>query len=198
MASGVTIKSVCLIFAALALSNLTLTPVVRAQYFPDESEHSGKIVGKILGADGKTAITGARVLAYHLSAEKLFTSEPTTGGSFKLLGLPYGYFDIAVEAPNGNLFVASRVINLPPTGKADVILTLVPYPASKAHLARRYPGRDQEPTGVAEMRSKPRGREFWRTPKGVAILSGLGGVALLAIAASSDDEIVSTQVDPLP
>ena len=56
--------------------------------------------------------------------------------------------------------------------------------------------RDVEPSGVAEVRRKLRGREYWRSPGGVAILSGIGGVALLALAAGSDSEVAATNVIP--
>ena len=64
---------------------------------------------------------------------------------------------------------------------------------STAPSARKHPGSDQEPSGVAELRRKPKGREFWRSPKGVAIIAGIGGAGLLAIALGSESETVATQ-----
>ncbi len=46
------------------------------------------------------------------------------------------------------------------------------------------------------MRKKLRGREYWRGPAGVAILSGIGGVALLALAFGSDNEVAATTITP--
>jgi hypothetical protein len=163
-----------------------------AQYTPTGVTSTGKITAKVLDAEGEQ-VRGARLLAYHLSSEQLFTSEPTEkNGECRIEGLPYGYFDLAIETPDG-LFVANRVINLAPTGTAAVILTVVPYQPSAAQGARKHPGSDQEPLGQAELSRKPKGREFWRSPKGVAIIAGIGGAALLAIAAGSDSESISTQ-----
>ena len=46
--------------------------------------------------------------------------------------------------------------------------------------------------GHAQVFEKPSGREFWRSPKGIAIIAGIGGVALLAIAAGSGSETDSS------
>ena len=158
-----------------------------AQYTPTGVEGTAKIKGKVLDAQGKQ-VAGARVLAYHLSSERLFTSEPTNkSGEYLVEGLPYGYFDLAIETSEG-LFVANRVVNLPPAGTAAVVFTVVPYEPTTASRARKHPASEQEPSGLAELRRKPKGREFWRSPKGVAIIAGIGGAALLGIAVGSESE----------
>lgn len=174
---------------AILLSLVQQGPL--AQYTPTGVEGTAKIKGKVLDAQGKE-VAGARVLAYHLSSERLFTSEPTgKGGEYLVEGLPYGYIDLAIETSEG-IFVANRVINLPPAGTAAVILTVVPYQPSTEASARKHPGSEEEPSGVAELRRKPKGREFWRSPKGVAIIAGIGGAALLGIALGSESEPVAT------
>lgn len=184
-------KFLRLAFAWAVLLSLVQQPGL-AQYTRTDVENTAKIAGKVLDAQGKQ-VPGARMLAYHLSSEQLFTSEPTEkNGECRIEGLPYGYYDLAIETPDG-LFVANRVINLAPAGTAAVILTVVPYQPATASAARKHPGSDQEPLGQAELSRKPKGREFWRSPKGVAIIAGIGGAGLLAIALGSDSETVATQ-----
>ena len=175
---------------AILLSLVQQGPL--AQYTPTDTKGTSKITGKVLDAEGKQVL-GARMLAYHLSSEQLFTSEPTgKNGECLIEGLPYGYYDLAIETPDG-LFVANRVINLAPAGTAAVMFTVVPYQPSTAPSARKHPGSDREPYGLAKLSRKPKGREFWRSPKGVAIIAGIGGAGLLAIAIGSDSETVATQ-----
>ncbi len=184
---------ICLLFVWFIA--LPLVQPLWAQHTPADIEGSSKIKGKILHTEGKDRIRGARVLAVHLSSAQLFVSEPTDRGGFEIRGLPYGYYDLAVEAPDG-LYVATQVINVTPSGTATLVLTLTPYQPATAGLARRFPARDVESSGLAEVRRKLRGREYLRSPGGVAILSGIGGVALLALAAGSDSEVAATTILP--
>ena len=167
-----------------------------AQYVQPETPGTSTIEGKVLDSHGD-GIAGAHVLAHHLSLGKVFTSPPTDKkGGYAITDLPYGYYDLAVDREDG-LYLANRVINLAPASTAEVLMTIVPFQPSQASLLRPYPGSDREPVGIAESRLKPKGREFWRSPKGVAIISGIGGAALLAIALGSDsDEDVATEVAP--
>jgi len=144
---------------------------------------NSEFVGKIQSADGK-AVEGARVLVYHLSTEALFTSEPTgRGGDFKLSELPYGYFDVAVETPEG-IYVADQVVNLPPSGKATASLSLTQFEDAGARPPREFSGSEIQSVGWARVKEKLRGKAFWKSTAGIAILAGAGGVALLALASS--------------
>ena len=184
---------ICLLFVWLLA--LPLVQPLWAQHTPADIEGTSKIKGKILHTEGKVRIRGSQVLAFHLSSAQLFVSEPTDRGGFEIRGLPYGYYDLAVEAPDG-LYVATQVINVTPSGTTTLVLTLAPYQPATAGLARKFPARDVEPSGLAEIRRKLRGREYLRSPGGVAILSGIGGVALLALAAGSDSEVAATTILP--
>jgi len=157
-----------------------------------EIEGNSEFVGKIQSAEGKS-VEGARVLVYHLSTEELFTSEPTSrGGDFKFAGLPYGYFDVAVETPEG-VYVADQVVNLPPSGKATASLSLTEFEDAGARPPRGFSGSEAESIGWARVKEKVRGKAFWKSTAGIAILAGVGGAALLALAASggSDDSPAS-------
>jgi len=179
-----------LAFACLLSISVTAQPV-QAQYTSDDIQGTAKITGKVVDSSGRE-VRGARVLAVHLSSSRIFAAEPTSGnGEYVIAGLPYGYFDMAVELAE-EIYVANRIVNVAPAGTAAAIFTLVPFDPTTEGLSRPHPGSDAEPAGVAQLRAKPKGREFWRSPKGVAIVSGVVGAGLLAIAAGSSNESIST------
>lgn len=174
----------------LALA-LTAGPQALAQYVAVQAEHTGRIVGRVVDGDGR-GVRNAVVVAYHVSGERRFVSPPTGGdGDYKLEKLPFGFFDIVVEV-EGGVFVGDRALNLPPTGKAALNIAIAPFQPGTQQLSRDPPGSELEPEGVATVRAKPKGRDFWGTPKGVAILGTLGGAALLAIASGTDEEPSAT------
>jgi hypothetical protein len=152
------------------------------------------ISGKVLSPDGKTPLTGAQVLAYHLSTEEVFTSEPTDGkGHYGLEALPYGYYDLAVQTGDG-LFVGNQVVNVGPDSRAAVDFTVNPFPQGAdpgLAQAREFPGSSQDSTGLAEVAEQSSGQEFWSSAKGIAIIAGGGAAVLLAIATISDDDDAS-------
>jgi len=149
--------------------------------------------GKVVDSAGKRGVEGAVVLAYHLSTEQMFRSEPTSSnGSYRIEGLPSGYYDLAVDGPDG-LFVGSNVVNVPPGSKAVINFTMTPFGAATATADARqnFPGLDDPTSGTATIMRKGTTKDFWRSPKGVAILAGTGGVILLVIASDSDTQSVS-------
>ncbi|MCP3979787.1 MAG: carboxypeptidase regulatory-like domain-containing protein [bacterium] len=163
-----------------------LSTVVVAQ--PAEEQTFSRLSGRILGADGKSPAAGVRVIAYHLSTETTYTSEPTSGkGEYALNELPFGYYDLAIETPDG-IFVANQVINLPPSGKASANMTLSTF-SDQADAddpqRRSFPGSSADPSGLAVVQEKLTGRAFWRSPKGVAIVAGGAAVVLLSVAGGS-------------
>ena len=179
-----------LAFACLLSISVTAQPT-HAQHTPDDAQGTAKITGKVVDSDGRE-VRGARVLAVHLSSSRVFAGEPSRGnGEYVITGLPYGYYDLAVEIAE-EIYVSNRIVNIAPAGTAAVIFTLVPFDPTTQGLSRSHPGSDAEVAGIAQLRAKPKGREFWRSPKGVAIVSGVAGAALLAIAAGSSSESIST------
>ena len=180
--------------ALLVVICFGLQPVALAETQAVEKGNS-KLAGKIVRADGRTVVSGAMVRAYHLSSEQVFTTATGSKGEYEFTGMPYGYFDVAVETSEG-LFVADQVINLPPAGKAVLSMTISTASGSQADLARDFPGAEQEPVGVASVQQKLTGREFWRSPKGVGLIAGLGGAALLAIASGGGSSGSSSPSTP--
>ena len=150
----------------------------------------GRISGKISSLTDKANIVGASVLAYQLSTEEVFRSTPTeSGGKFMIQGLATGYYDLAIDTAEG-LFVANQIVNVSPAGKVVINISLSPpgvdLPSQTAR--RTYPGSEDPAVGVMQISERLTGPRFWKTPKGVAILSTVGGAALLAIAVTSKDE----------
>jgi hypothetical protein len=165
----------------------------------EETETGGtsELTGTVTGPDEKPLV-GVSVLAYHLSSEAVFTSEPTAAnGNYRIVALPYGYYDMAVQTPDG-LFVANQVVNVPPKGNtvASFALSGIDLAADpNASPPRSFPGIDADPTGVASVNEKLAGREFWRSKKGVAIIAGGGAAALLLIASGGSS---SSSSNPSP
>lgn len=153
---------------------------------------TGTIKGKVYGPDGKKKLAGVEVLAYHLSSETVSSATTNRKGAFEFVDMPYGYFDFAVVTADG-LFASNHVLNLAPATQATLFFTVKPYPPSEA--PREFPGSDQPVEGMAGFKEKLGGRDFWRSPKGVAILGGLGAVTLLAIAGGGS-EAPATVVTP--
>ena len=165
------------IFLSFAIY-LACVPMAMAQ---EEAAASGgsRIVGKVKGSDG-APITGARVQAYHLSTEKLYSSEPTgSKGQYVVEGLPYGYYDLAVETVDG-LFVGNQVANVAPSSKAVLNFTLSPLTADNE--GREFPGTESSSAGIAQVTKKAAGRQFWRSAKGIAVIAGGGAAVLLLVA----------------
>ncbi|ANM29272.1 hypothetical protein ABI59_06230 [Acidobacteria bacterium Mor1] len=134
--------------------------------------------------DTERPIRGAVVHLFHLANETMTLSEPTDGGGeFELVGVAHGYYDVAIETADGT-FPVAEVMNVGPKSKATLIFTLIPDAERSADATARRPfmGTGQAGAGRADLRSKPRGIDFWKSTKGIVILSAAGGAALLAIA----------------
>jgi len=144
-----------------------------------ETTAASSIIGKVTEGDPKVPVVNASVVAYHLSTAQIYRSTVTlSSGKFEITGLPHGYYDLAIETPDG-LFVANQVLNVPPDGKAVANLQLVPSTLAEQG-PREFPGSDQATAGIAQMLKK-------KKKKGIAILSGLGGAAVLGLAAGDGD-----------
>ena len=174
------------LLTAVLLFPMGLLPEVQAQETENPAGEA-QLQGRISTMDG-SSLAGATIIAYHLSSEQIFKSAAVDGaGNFSIEGLPYGYFDVAVQSPAG-LYVADQVVNLPPSGKASLNMTLSPGGTDQS-APRGFPGADEAPVGVAMIDQKKKGA-FWKSAGGIAIIAGAGAVLLAAIALSggSDDE----------
>jgi len=146
------------------------------------------IKGKLMASDG-SPLVGATVKLFHLSTEQTFEATSRGNGSFEAAGLPYGYFDIAIES-GSEFFVTNSVVNLPPSDTLNVDLKL----ASPGTLApdRSFPGVDKAATGTAIVSGNVTATNFWTSPKGIAVLAGGGGALLLLVSGGSSSASAST------
>lgn len=168
-------------FLAALIAFAQVAPVLAA------ADAAGSLVsGRILSEAGQPVV-GARVLAYHLSSEEVFEAGATDAkGAYEIGNLPYGYFDVAVETPQG-LYVTDQVVNVPPAGKVVLTLNLYPYSEASTEEGRSFPGTDSVPVGVARVQEKPKGGDFWKSPKGIATIAGSAAAVLLLVGSGGDD-----------
>lgn len=181
-------------FLLLAFMVLPSAPAMADE--PKPAVPNSQIRGKVLGADGRPA-GGVEVLAYHLATEETFTATTNGKGEFTLPELPYGYFDMAVRTGEG-LYVADQVANVSPTGKNMVEFRLQTFSASTQADRRAFPGADATPVGLARVLDQRMvGESFWRSPKGISILSGGGALVLLAFTGGGSEPSASPFI-PIP
>jgi hypothetical protein len=137
------------------------------------------LMGRIKGLDGKSA-EGSTVVAYHLSTGETYRSSPTgPDGKYEIPSLVQGYYDLAIETPDG-LYVVNQVVNMPPEGKTVANLQMLD-PSAAGEAPRAFPGSEQEPSGVAQI-AKGSNKKL------IGIIAGVGGAAALAAAASGGDD----------
>ena len=155
---------------------------------------SSTIKGKITTGPKKTPVPGATVLVYHLATATIHRSAPTDEkGHYEVSGLEHGYYDLAVESPDG-LYVGNQVVNLPPGGKVVSNFNLQVSETAESS-PRDFPGSDQPATGIASFLEK----SFWKKPKGIAIWvsgSAVAAALLLSGGSSGDGSTVSCSSPP--
>lgn len=155
-------------------------------------EGLSELKGKIFKSDGKTSISGATVKAYHIASGKIYNSKPSdASGSYELTRLPYGYYDIAVETPDG-LFVSTQAINIAPNVKLTISFSLSAFDEKPEEWWNgkekpQIPAMQEESTGIAKILQKKGGKAFWKTGKGVATILVTSAVAIGLAAAGGGD-----------
>jgi hypothetical protein len=148
-----------------------------------------RLEGRVLAADGKSAARGVIVEVRPLGGGEPHRSKPTDRkGRFDIRGLPYGWSEVLVSAPEGG-FLGDQAINLPPGSKVAMKLTLLKLADQpEAWWAERH----LEPpaglgagqvAGLAQSSQKLTGIEYWKSPAGIVILVVAGVAALAVIAA---------------
>jgi hypothetical protein len=164
---------------------------------PAPKNRGARIEGRVVRADGETAVAQATVKFVPLLPDSpTVTAATNPKGWFVAEGIPIGYVDLVVES-EGAGFVGNQVINVAPMGRQELQVV----------LARRgdrteswWTGREIKPLpgggqadGIAELRPKVGGKEFWKSPKGLAVLGGIGAAVLLAIASGGGSSARTTQ-----
>ena len=182
---------------ALGLLLTSLSPAFRAQSeqapapipspapAPATAAGESLLTGEVFDTDGKP-LEGVTVVALHLATEEIYRSAPTDRkGRFNVENVPLGYFDVAVETPEG-LFIGNAVVNVPPSGKAIIEMTIAPFGAGTPGPTRDFPVVEANEEGYARVDERLTKKDFWKSPKGIAILAGTGGAILLGLATSDD------------
>lgn len=162
-----------------------------------ETKWRTRIHGRVVRADGKTAAAQATVKFVPLLPDTPTTAVVTNAkGWFVAEGVPVGYVDLVVES-EGAAFVGTQVINVAPLAKQEVDIVIA---LRAERTASWWSGREIKPLpgggeadGIAELKPKVGGKEFWTSPKGLAILGGIGAVALLAIASGGGSDASPSQ-----
>jgi hypothetical protein len=157
--------------------------------------------GKVLRPDGKP-IQGAVVAVRLLDGETSHASPPSDKrGRFRLSALPYGWADLVVTTDKGD-FLGDQAINLPPGTKVFInfnLLETADKPASWWTDRRvEPPGKVslEQVAGMAQSSQKLTGVEYWKSPAGIAIIAGIGVVALGLIAAGGGSYKAPSPTNP--
>ena len=182
------------LFSAVSLLIATAVPAQDAPPTPSRdpaaqpNTGTSRLLGNVQDTE-RDRVSGVIVVAYHLDTESFYRSLPTgRKGDFLIDSLPRGYYEIGVEGPDG-LFIGNAVVSLGPDSKAIMMLTLAPYGPDELEEPREFPGASDLGDGVARLVERQTQKQFWSSPKGVAILAGIGGGALLFFATGDDNNI---------
>lgn len=162
------------------------------------------IHGRVLTPDGKKGVTGAVVRLRWLDSGEIVSSPPSANnGNYQIKGLGFGYAELVVETTDG-IFVSDRIVDIPPAGSVAADFRVTPFSARTAeYWASRRPATTStvagEPLGLAETREKLAGRDFWKSPAGIAIIAGVAGAIFLAAAVNARGGSRSTTTStPVP
>ena len=173
--------------AALAMPAAAATSSASNNTSKQKSQGGSRLEGQIYGPDGKP-VRGALVTVRSLEGGTSWVSEPSDRrGRFSLQGLAYGWSDLIVTTEKGD-FLGDQAVNLPPGLRVVVnfnLLETADKPASwwtdrRVELPAGITVADVG--GMAQSSQKLTGVEYWKSPAGMAILIGVGVVALAAIA----------------
>lgn len=191
MKSWVTVLVViAVLYSSLAAAAAAAEATVASKGAADALPTGTRIKAKVVRSDGKTPADKAVLKAFHLDTGKTLTSEPCSPqGNCEIQGVPRGYVDIAVETPDGT-FAANQVVLVPPSTTVAMTVTLTKFSEKSpawwtGFEPRDLPGGGKPSAGLADVRTKLRGKEYWKSPKGIAIIAGVSAAVLIAIAASS-------------
>ncbi len=183
--------------AIVLAAAIALSPAAWCEAGPkpagDDGAKGCRVRAKLTASDGKKPVEGAVLRAYVLDSGKVYEAPPSNAkGECLLEGLPYGYLDLDVETKEGH-FAGSQVVLAPPRGMLAVSVRLSGAAGGAPWWNASPPGgAPGSPTGAAEVLVLKRGREFWKSPWGIAILGVAATAALLAITGSESDGTSST------
>lgn len=157
----------------------------------DTLPRTGRIQGKVVDSATGRGMPQVVVHAYHIDSQAVFSSEKTRdNGRYRIEGVPLGWHELYVETSDG-LFLGNQVVNVPPKAEVDVDLTVTRFadrPISwQVGKRRAIPGQDEPAVGEARLDRTARGKSFWKTPLGIALVSAGGALVIFAVVVSEDD-----------
>jgi len=168
--------------AILLIAGSTFTLAAKTAKPPKPAAGAVVIEGEIRTEDGKPA-HGAVLSAVHLESSKVFKAEPaSSSGSFRLEGVPYGYYQITV-AEGETLHAVAVPVNVAPSSRQKVEIVLIaarPVSESGSDPSVDVPVLGQAATAGARIQGLDR-KSFLKTKAGVATLIG-GSAAMLLLA----------------
>lgn len=174
---------------------MTSAPARSAEPPPAPVTGSARIEGQVFRADAKTPEAGAILRLCSLEDGTLVgTGTSDAKGEFALGGLVHGFAELTVEA-GGALYVANQIVRLSPTSKQLYDLVLV---RDAQGVERRASGAcvTRAPSGSAELRERATAGSFARSKKGIALITGLGAVALIAVVSGGGSESSASAFTP--
>ena len=171
------------VVAALAVMCVAFFPVLSAEH---PGNPSARAEGRVLGPDGKTAVTAAVVRLVHLDSGKVFEAPVTkSDGRYLLEHLPFGYYEFTIEV-GGVLHAAGGLVSIEPARTRKYDLRLLGSAAAaggtdESAEGAAVPGLDRVATGSAEIVGLTAPPGFFKTRTGLSVLI-VGGVLLLLLA----------------
>lgn len=183
-----------LVLRAALIPALLVTAHASAQEDTPRATGTARISG-VVKLQGVPVSAGTVVRAYEIGSAQLYDSTPIpASGKFTIPDLPRGYYDLAVVI-DGDTYVASQVVAVPPASKVELVITLAPFSGDESE-SPTFAGTGESSEGVAMVHRKLSKREFWKSPKGLAIIGGGAGAVLIAVAAGGGDD--DPLLDELP
>lgn len=167
-------------FLAVSLAIATALAGVPAGAAPKPDRPAGVTIEGDILAEGGGSAEGALVTAVHLESSQMFLSEKTgSSGHFRITGLPYGYFQLAVTQ-GGKLHLGLVPVNVGPGAHLKIDLTLLAqYPVTETGEPVTIPLLGKPAEAGIEIRGLDR-KPFFKTTAGAATLIG-GSVGLLLL-----------------
>ena len=159
---------------------------------PEAQKSGAALKGKVVGADRRTPVEGARVHAVRRGGETYSSAPADKKGRYRLEGLPPGTYRLVVSVDDG-LYAFPGDLGI--TSIHDFGLDLAVVPA-EGTVSEEIPGVPGTPRGIAYLAQGGNNgapATFWKSAGGITLLVvSAGAIAyILSREGSSDQESMS-------
>jgi hypothetical protein len=159
---------------------------------PEAHKSGAALKGKVVGADRRKPVEGARVHAVRRGGETYSSAPADAKGRYRLEGLPPGTYKLVVSVDDG-LYAFPGDLGI--TSIHDFGLDLALVPAEGA-VSEEIPGVSGTPRGIAYLAqggNKAGPATFWKSAGGITLLVvSAGAIAyILSREGGSDQESMS-------